>query len=152
MARASGLDLDLRRDDPYLAYAELDGLLRVPVRTDGDAAARYEVLVEQVPVSLDLMSACLERLVDLGPGPVDVRLPKTVRVPEGITHSWLEGPLGISGCLLASVGEKTPWRLKIRSASFNNVQAMGPALPGTRLADLADAVMSFFFVVGDVDR
>ena len=64
----------------------------------------------------------------------------------------MEGPLGISGCLIASMGEKTPWRLKIRSASFNNMQAMGPALVGTRLVDLADAVMSFLFVVGDVDR
>jgi NADH-quinone oxidoreductase subunit D len=152
VARASGLDLDLRRDDPYLSYAELGGRLVVPMRTAGDAAARYEVLAEQVPVSIDLMAACLARLAELGPGPVDVRLPKTVRVPEGVTHAWIEGPLGISGCLLASVGEKTPWRLKIRSASFNNVQAMGPALAGTRLADLPDAVMSYFFVVGDVDR
>ena len=152
VARASGLDLDLRRDDPYLAYAELGELLVVPTRQAGDAAARYEVLVEQVPVSLDLMSACIDRLLRLGPGQFDVRLPKTVRVPEGVTHSWIEGPLGISGTLLASVGDKTPWRLKIRSASYNNVQAMSGALAGTRLADLADAVMSFFFVVGDVDR
>ncbi len=73
-------------------------------------------------------------------------------MPEGVTHSWIEGPLGISGALLASVGDRTPWRLKIRSASFNNVQAIGHAVVGTRLDDLADAVMSFFFVVGDVDR
>jgi NADH-quinone oxidoreductase subunit D len=152
VARASGLDLDLRRDDPYLAYGELSGLLTVPTREEGDAAARYEVLVEEVLVSLTLMDACIERLLELGAGPIDVRLPKTVRVPESLTHSWIEGPLGISGTLLASIGDKTPWRLKIRSASFNNVQAMSAALPGTRLDDLAEAVMSFFFVVGDVDR
>ncbi len=152
VARASGVDLDLRRDDSYLAYAELGELLTVPTRSAGDAAARYEVLLEQVPVSLDLMSACVDRLVLLGPGPIDVRLPKTVKVPEGVTHSWIEGPLGISGALLASVGDRTPWRLKIRSASFNNVQAIRNAVVGTRLDDLADAVMSFFFVVGDVDR
>lgn len=152
VARASGLDLDLRRDDPYGAYGELGGLLSVPLSGAGDAAARYEVLAAQVPVSLSLMSACIDRLRDLGDGPVGVLLPKAVRVPEGLTHAWMEGPLGIGGYLLASVGEKTPWRLKVRSASFNNVQAMAPALVGVPVDRLADAVMSFLFVVGDIDR
>lgn len=152
VARASGLDLDLRRDDPYCAYEQLREHISVPVSDEGDAAARYEVLAAQIPVSLALMSVCVERLRELGDGPVDVLLPKTVRVPEGVTHAWMEGPLGIAGYLLASVGEKTPWRLKVRSASFNNVQAMAPALVGVPLDRLADAVMSFMFVVGDIDR
>ena len=152
VARASGLDLDLRRDDPYAAYGELGDLLSVPVSGGGDAAARYEVLAAQVAVSLALMSACIERLRELGDGPVDVLLPKAVRVPEGVTHAWMEGPLGIGGYLLASTGERTPWRLKVRSASFNNVQAMAPALVGVPMDRLADAVMSFFLVIGDIDR
>lgn len=152
VARASGVDLDLRRDDAYVAYAELADLLIVPTLSAGDAAARYEVLAAQVPVSLELMAASIDRLRTLGDGPIDVLLPKAVRVPEGLTHAWMEGPLGIGGYLLASMGEKTPWRLKIRSASFNNVQAMAPALVGVPLDRLADAVMSFLFVVGDVDR
>lgn len=152
VARAGGLDIDLRRDDAYLAYGELTDELSVPLRTTGDATARYALLLEQVPTSLRLMSACIDRLRSLGDGPVNVLLPKTVRVPEGVTHGWIEGPLGVTGCLLASVGEKTPWRLKIRSASFANAQALTTALVGTRVDDLADAVMSFFFVVGDVDR
>jgi NADH-quinone oxidoreductase subunit D len=152
VGRASGVDLDLRRDDPYAAYPELRDLLLVPVAASGDAAARYRMLAEQVPVSVRLMAACLDRLRSLGEGPVDVLLPKAVRVPEGTTHSWMEGPLGIAGYLLASAGEKTPWRLKVRSASFNNVQAMAPALVGVPIERLADAVMSFMFVVGDLDR
>lgn len=152
VARASGLDLDLRRDDPYLAYADLQDLIRVPVRTGGDARDRYRVLVEQLPTSTALMTACVERLRSLGPGPHDVLLPKTVRAPEGVTYGWIEGPLGITGCLLASMGDKLPWRLKIRSASFANAQAMQQALVGTPYPRLADGVMSFFFVVGDIDR
>ena len=152
VARASGLDIDLRRDEPYAAYGRLQHLLTVPTRTDGDAAARYQVLVEQVPVSAALIAACVTELRELGDGPIDVPLPKVVRAPEGVSHAWLEGPLGISGYLLASVGEKTPWRLKIRSASFNNVQAMGHALTGTQTTRLADAVESYFFMVGDADR
>jgi NADH-quinone oxidoreductase subunit D len=152
VGRASGLDMDLRRDDPYLAYGELRGLLTTPTRTGGDACARYDVLVSQLPESLALMSACVDRLRSLGAGAHDVLLPKTVRAPEGVTYGWIEGPLGITGCLLASMGDKLPWRLKIRSASFAHVQAMRTALVGTRYDQLADAVMSFFFVVGDIDR
>ena len=152
VARASGIDLDLRRDEPYAAYGELAGLLEVLISHAGDAAARYELLAAQIPVSLRLMSACIERLRDLGDGPIDVLLPKSVRVPEGVSHAWMEGPLGIGGYLIASVGEKTPWRLKLRSAAFNNIQAMAPALTGVPIELLADAVMSFFVVVGDVDR
>jgi NADH-quinone oxidoreductase subunit D len=152
VARASGVDLDLRRDDPYLAYEDVADNLPGALRTTGDAQARYEVLVAQVPSSLAIMSACVDRLRSLGEGPIDVPLPKTVRAPEGETYGWIEGPLGITGCLLASVGDSLPWRLKIRSASFANAQCMVPALVGTPVEQLADAVMSFFFVVGDIDR
>ena len=152
VARASGLDLDLRRDDPYLSYASLAGLLTVPVRTAGDVPARYEVLVGQLAVSAGLMDACVDQLRTLGAGPVDVPLPKVVRLPEGVSYAWMEGPLGISGTLIASTGGKSPWRMKIRSASFATMQAMGVALVGTPYEQLADAVMSFPLVIGDVDR
>lgn len=154
VARGSGLDLDLRRDDPYLAYAHLvaDAALTVPGRTSGDAAARLDVLLEQTEVSLDLVTASARRLAALPPGPVNVRLPKTLRAPEGETYVWTEGVSGINGYYLVSAAEPTPWRLKIRSASFNNVQAMAAALPGTRVGDLPLALMSFLFVVGDIDR
>ena len=72
IARASGVDLDLRRDEPYLAYAELfapGGPGRVVTRTAGDCLARLEVLLEQVHVSLDLAEACLDRLALAAPRP-----------------------------------------------------------------------------------
>lgn len=152
VARASGFDLDLRRDDPYLAYAELADQLTVVTREDGDVPARYAVLVDQLPVSSRVMSACIVELRQLGRGPVDVTLPKVVRLPEGTFYSWIEGPLGISGCLVVGTGEKTPWRMKIRSASFATMQAMEPCLVGAPYEQLADAVMSFPMVIGDVDR
>jgi NADH-quinone oxidoreductase subunit D len=152
VARASGVDLDLRRDDPYLAYDELADLVRVPVATAGDACTRYELLVGQLQISVAIMSACVDRLRTLGDGPVNVALPKTVRAPEGTSYGWIEGPLGPIGFLLASVGDSLPWRLKIRSASFANAQSMTTALVGTPIELLADAVESFFFVVGDIDR
>jgi len=150
-ARASGVDFDLRRDEPYLAYGELRDVLRVVTRTAGDCHSRFECLLDQVYASLDLADAVLDRLPALS-GPVNVRLPKTVKAPEGHTYCWTENPLGLNGYYLVSRGEKTPWRLKLRSASYNNVQALQVLLPGTLLPDLVAVLGSLFFVVGDIDK
>lgn len=151
-ARASGVDFDLRRDEPYLAYAELAGSLRVVTRGAGDCLARFECLLDQVAVSLDLVDACASRLASLPPGPLSARIPKVLKIPEGHTYAWTEGPLGLNGYYLVSRGGKTPWRLKVRSASFSNVQVLGELLPGHRVADLSPILGSMFFVVGDMDR
>ncbi|MBE1532930.1 NADH-quinone oxidoreductase subunit D [Actinomadura algeriensis] len=150
IARASGVDFDLRRDEPYLGYEELD--VRVVTRSEGDALARFECLLDQVYASLDLADACLDRLADLPKGPINQRLPKVLKVPEGHTYAWTENPLGINGYYLVSRGEKTPWRLKLRSASFNNVQVLAELLPGNLVADMIAILGSMFFVVGDIDK
>ncbi|MEU0521513.1 NADH-quinone oxidoreductase subunit D [Streptosporangium sp. NPDC006007] len=150
IARAAGVDLDLRRDDPYLAYGELP--VRVVTRSAGDCNARFEVLLEQVKVSLDLADACLERLRELPRGPINQRLPKVLKVPEGHTYAWTENPLGVNGYYLVSRGEKTPWRLKLRSASYNNVQVLREMLPGNLVSDMVAILGSMFFVVGDIDK
>ncbi|WP_433329780.1 NADH-quinone oxidoreductase subunit D [Spirillospora sp. CA-294931] len=150
IARASGVDFDLRRDEPYLAYGDLEP--RVVTRTEGDCLARFECLLDQVHASLDLADACLDRLVELPPGPINQRLPKVLKVPEGHTYAWTENPLGINGYYLVSRGEKTPWRMKLRSASFNNIQVLAELLPGNLVADMIAILGSMFFVVGDVDK
>ena len=151
-ARASGVDFDLRRDEPYLAYGELAGVLRVPVRPAGDCLARFECLLAQVEVSLDLADECAAQLASLPRGPLSARLPKVLKVPEGQAYAWTESPLGLNGYYLVSRGGKTPWRLKLRSASFSNVAVLPEVLPGHRVADLAAILGSLFFVVGDMDR
>ncbi len=152
IARASGLDFDLRRDEPYLAYGDLQDTLRVPVRTEGDCFARFAVLLDQTKVALDLADACLARLAELEPGPVNVRLPKILKAPEGSTYVWTENPLGLNGYYLVSRGEKTPWRLKLRTASFNNVAVLPEIVQGCVVADLVAILGSMFFVVGDIDK
>jgi len=149
VARASGLDIDLRRDSPTLAYSDLADVLRVVVRNEGDAAARYAVLAEQIGYDLDVIEACIDRIPD---GDVNVQLPKVVRAPEGSAYAWLEAATGINGVLVVSTGETTPWRVRLRTASYANVQAMSAALPGTALADLPGAIGSFMFIVGDLDH
>lgn len=155
IARASGVDVDLRRDAPYLAYGELfaaGGPGRVVTREAGDCLARLEVLLEQAHVSLDLAEAAVERLGSLDRGPVNVKLPKVLKVPEGEKYTATENPLGFNGYYLVSRGEKTPYRMKLRSASFNNVAVLSEILPGTLVADMVAILGSMFFVVGDVDK
>ncbi|WP_329365727.1 NADH-quinone oxidoreductase subunit D [Streptomyces sp. NBC_01450] len=152
IARASGVDFDLRRDEPYLAYGELQDTLKVVTRQEGDCLARFECLLEQTHNALDLADACLDRLADLPAGPINQRLPKVLKAPEGHTYAWTENPLGINGYYLVSKGEKTPYRLKLRSASFNNIQALVELLPGTLVSDMVAILGSLFFVVGDIDK
>jgi NADH-quinone oxidoreductase subunit D len=155
IARASAVDFDLRRDEPYLAYGSLfahGGPGRVVTCAEGDCLARFEVLLEQVKVSLDLADACCEQLMSLPRGPINVRLPKVLKAPEGHTYAWTENPLGINGYYLVSTGEKTPWRMKLRSASYNNIQMLTELLPGHLVADMIAILGSTFFVVGDIDK
>ncbi|HVE63387.1 MAG TPA: NADH-quinone oxidoreductase subunit D [Mycobacteriales bacterium] len=147
IARASGVDFDLRRDEPYLKYSELS--FEVVTRSAGDCFARFECLIDQVYQSLEIADQCLDRIPG---GPVNVKLPKVVKAPEGHIYAWTENPLGINGYYLVSRGEKTPWRMKLRSASFNNIHALSHLLPGTLLPDLVAIMGSMFFVVGDVDK
>ncbi len=147
VARASGVDIDLRRDDPVLTYGEL---AVVPVlATAGDALARVGCQLGEVALATALVRQCLPRLPA---GPVDVRLPKSMTVPEGSVYTWTEAPLGVVGVYLSSRGEKTPWRLKLRAPSFGNIQALAALLPGTPLRALGTVLASFSVVVGDVDR
>ncbi|HET7735557.1 MAG TPA: NADH-quinone oxidoreductase subunit D [Nocardioidaceae bacterium] len=152
IARASGVDFDLRRDEPYLAYGELADVLRVCTRPEGDSYARFGLLLDQIDNSLELADACIDRLRELPPGPINVRLPKILKAPEGATYAWTENPLGINGYYLVSRGEKTPWRLKLRSASFNNIAVLPEMVTGCVVADLVAILGSMFFVVGDVDK
>ncbi len=145
--RASGVDLDLRRDDPAPGYQGLQ--LSVVGDTAGDALARVRVQLGEVTQAVDLARQCLQAVPD---GPVNVRLPTTLAPGEGSVHVWGEAPLGVAGVHLVSRGERTPWRLRLRTPSFSNVQALGVLLPGTPVGQLGTVLGSFALVVGDIDR
>ena len=149
VARGSGLDFDLRRDEPYLAYPELD--VPIVLREEGDCYARFMILLDQVQVSIDLARACLDRLAALD-GPVNVKLPKIFKPAAGETYVWTENPLGVNGYYLVSTGEKTPYRLKLRSASYANVQVLTTLMNGCLVPDMIAVLGSMFFVVGDIDK
>jgi NADH-quinone oxidoreductase subunit D len=149
VGRASGRDLDLRRDDPYGAYAEVFEASDVVTATAGDAAARWSVMIAEVGVSRQVVLRALDRLV---PGPVQARVPRTLRVPEGACWVWTETPQGAGGYYLVSRGGTSPYRAAVRSATFATASAWSAALPGTREADLPAALASLPVLSGDIDR
>ncbi len=107
--------------------------------------------MEELRVSADLVDACIDRLRDQ-PGPVSVRTGKIVKLPEGEAYLAVEAPLGVAGVFLVSRGEKTPWRLKLRTPSFNNVATLEALLPGVRTAAVEATLAAIGYVVGDIDR
>lgn len=148
VARAAGLNLD-RRARGYLAYADV--FQPAPLRTSGDGHARLAILVDEVRTSAAMVDALLAGVAD-HPGGVSVRLARRLKVPEGEHWAELEAPWGIAGSLLVSRGGATPWRLALRTPSFANLSALGKALEGTPETQIADAVATVGYSVGDADK
>ena len=144
---ATGVAEDARVTEPYCVYDQVD--VRVPVGTSGDSYDRFAVLLERIEASCDIIDQVLD---NLPPGPVNVKLPKVVKAPEGAINVRTENPLGQGGYYLVSDNKKNPWRLKMRTPSFHNISVMPHLLEGALLADMVAILGSVFFVVGDIDR
>lgn len=153
VGRASGLDLDLRRDAPHLGYGEVFDGLGVPVVTQsaGDVPARLRVASAECALSVDIVRYAVERLRS-ATGPIDVRLPKVVRLPEGEFYAAVEGPSGMSGFYLVSRGDRVPWRVRMRTASFAHAAVSEVALVGARLEEVEPILASLFLLSGDIER
>jgi NADH-quinone oxidoreductase subunit D len=173
--RASGVDWDLRRDEPYLAYDQVD--FRVPVYTAGDVYDRYRVHMDEMRESVRIINQCLDRLeaTDGMPWIADDRkvvLPprhelhtsmeslihhikivtEGFTVPEGEVYVAIESPRGEAGCYLVSDGGARPWRVKFRAPSFAALQATATIVQDLLIADLIAAAGSLDPVMGDADR
>jgi len=152
IAQACGLAMDLRLAAPYLAYAEVMTTADACVRTDGDITARFTVIAEQALLSLRIMESAVQWLRQAGSGPIDVPLPKVVRAPELTVYGSIEGSLGNTGVLLDSVGDRSPWRLKLRTPAFATIAALQSTLIGLPVEQLVPMVQSCAFMIGDADR
>jgi NADH-quinone oxidoreductase subunit D len=144
---ATGLAEDSRVTEPYAKYGEVD--VPVPTGTNGDSYDRFRILLDRIDASLDIIDQVHGKLPS---GPVNVKLPKMVKAPEGAVYVRNEAPLGQLGYYLVSDGKKNPWRLKMRTPSFYNVSMLPHLLEGALLSDMIAILGSVFFVVGDVDR
>jgi NADH-quinone oxidoreductase subunit D len=151
LLRGSGFDHDLRRVEPYAAYADL--AFDVPVETAGDCYARYRVRMVEFRQSIRIVRQVLDGLPE---GPISsrpgVKSVAQVKLPKGETYARVEGPRGEVGIYLVSDGATKPYRMKWRGASFSNLAVAGHILPGHKIADAVAILGSIDPVFGEVDR
>ncbi|MGH2773791.1 MAG: NADH-quinone oxidoreductase subunit D [Actinomycetota bacterium] len=147
LLRASGVQWDLRKDNPYLIYDEFD--FDVPVGQNGDAYDRYYVLVEEMKQSARIVEQALD---GIPAGSHIGEVPKRLTLPEGEIYVSAENPLGELGYYLISNGDSKPYRVKIRTPSFSNISVVPHMLKDAYVPDLIAIIGSMFFVVGDIDR
>lgn len=146
--RASGVDWDLRRDqDLPMAWNKADW--KVITHPDGDSFARCWVRLQEVRESTKIVDQLLDTLPA---GPVMAKVPKIIKVPEGEAFVSTENPLGEMGYYVVSQGDQGPFRVKIRSASFNNISIVPWVLKGVYVPDIITILASLYFILGDIDR
>lgn len=170
--RASGVDWDLRRDDPYSGYENYD--FKVIVDDGCDTWARYTCRLDEMRESCKIIHQALDKLK---PGPVLADAPKivlpskqdTVNTIEGLIHHFkivsegfkpevgevyvgVENPKGEVGFYLISDGSPRPYRMKIRPASFINLQALPKMVEGSMIADVVAVIGTLDIVLGEIDR
>ena len=146
--RASGVDWDLRRDQSLpLAYDKVDW--KVWTHPDGDSFARCWIRLQETREA----TLIVDRLLDTLPsGPVMAKVPRIIKVPEGEAWVSTENPLGEMGYYVVSKGGLGPFRVKIRSASFNNISIVPWVLRGVLVPDVITILASLYFILGDIDR
>ena len=146
--RASGVDFDIRRDRNIgLVYPELDW--KVWTHPDGDSFARFWVRLQETREATKIV----DQLCDGMPaGPVMAKVPRIIKVPAGEAYVGTENPLGEMGYYIVSKGDLAPFRVKIRTASFNNVSITPWILKGVYVPDIVTILGSLYFILGDIDR
>ena len=146
--RASGVDWDLRRDqDIALAYNKVD--FTVWTHPDGDSFARCWIRLQETREATLIVDKLLDGIPS---GPVMAKVPKIIKVPEGEAWVSTENPLGEMGYYVVSRGDLGPFRVKIRSASFNNISITPWLLRGVYVPDIITILASLYFILGDIDR
>jgi NADH-quinone oxidoreductase subunit D len=107
------------------------------------------VLLHECVESAKIVEQAIEGIPS---GPVIGKVPRVIQAPAGEVYVRTENPLGELGFYLVSDGDRRPYRMKIRTPSFNNVSALPYVLKDTFVADMIAILGSFFFVLGDIDR
>src|SRR5437588_7235090 len=147
MLRASGVNLDLRVNRPYMAYREVP--VNMQVRQEGDCFARYKVRVQEIYESIRLCRVAIDKMPG---GPIGTRTPIALRPPRGETYFAIEGSKGELGVYFISDGSEYPWRAKLRGPSFVNLQILPELLRGHQIGDAVAIIASLDCVVGEIDR
>jgi NADH-quinone oxidoreductase subunit D len=147
VARASGIATDVRKEAPYEVYDRMQ--FDVPVFTEGDCFARYQVRLEEMRQSVRIIRQALRGMPG---GEIRARVPMTMKAPRGQVYVRTESSRGDLGIFLVSDGGETPYRVKIRAPSFSNLYALTEMMKGWKIADVIAILGSIDIVLSDVDR
>jgi NADH-quinone oxidoreductase subunit D len=145
--RASGVKYDIRRAQPYSAYADFD--FEIPVGENGDTYDRYLCRMAEMRQSLTIIEQALDGLPE---GPVMAKVPKIIKPPVGEIYHSIEAPKGEIGVYLVSDGTGKPYRMRIRPPSYINLQALKKMSIGHLVADVVAIIGTIDIVLGEVDR
>jgi len=152
--RASGINWDVRRNDPYGVYPEIE--FNVPigkgiVGTVGDCFDRFWVRVEEMRQSTRIVRQCLHKLAKLPAGEIQSKLPKKLRF-EGEVYTHVESARGDLGIYVIGTGKDQPYRVRIRTGSFTSMGIIESKSPGLFLADIVALISSIDVVAPEIDR
>ena len=151
VARASGINFDVRKNKPYDCYDEFD--FDIPLGTNGDSYDRTLIRIRENLESLKIIEQVINGIPS---GDLSSRKPiksaKLLKPPKGSYYSSIESPRGELGFFIVSDGSSIPYRMKIRSPSFSNLSIIETVLPGNFIADSVTILGSLDPVFGDVDR
>ena len=147
IARASGIDYDVRRAEPYSIYDRFDW--DVPIRYNGDCFDRYMIRVQEMRQSTRILQQALDSIPE---GDIRAKMPNVLKPPKGEAYARIEGPKGEIGFYLISDGSPNPYRYNVRPPSFVNLTCLSQIAVGHKLADAVVILGSFDIVMGEVDR
>lgn len=147
VARGSGINYDVRKNEPYSVYPEFD--FDVPVYTECDSMARYMVRMVEMEQSMRIIEQALDKLPD---GPVNAKVPKALKPDPGDYWASVETARGDLGFRVVCDGGKNPYKLKIRSPTFSNLNCFGEVAEGLLLADALAFMGSLDLVIPEIDR
>jgi NADH-quinone oxidoreductase subunit D len=151
--RATGFAFDVRKDEPYLVYKDLD--FKVCTHTDGDVYARVQVRLDEMRESMHIVEQCLDQIPN-GPifpenTPYGKRSP-VMRVPPGEVFHRVEAPRGEMGMYMVSDGSDKPYRVKVRGPVYPTLQTLPPLIKGVQVADIVAIAGSMDTCTSEVDR
>lgn len=156
--RGSGIPYDLRRDNPYSLYPELDFSVIVgdgQAGTVGDCWDRYMVRMKEMYESIKIIRQTIKMIPpasETGEGRYRVKMPRSFKPPVGEVYVETENPRGVLGFFLESQGGPVPYRCKARAATFCNLAVTGEVAKNVLLADVPAIIGSIDIVMGQVDR
>ena len=146
--RGSGVPRDVRKDEPYAAYDEME--FNVPLGTRGDTYDRYLIRMDEFRESIRIIRQAVQGVPE---GPIMGKVPRLIKPPAGETYHAIESPKGELGYFIVSDGKSTnPYRFRVRPPSFCNLQGLKRLVTGHLVADVVALIGTIDIVLGEVDR